>query len=307
MSSIKPSHVLFSALLALTLGGCGDKNSKAVFSPEGGHPSEWMSTHKTSARTNIASCVECHGENFDGGVSKVSCMSPSAVSGFTCHATSPAASLTGCVSCHGISPSGPFGSTAPNRQFAHPKHTALTGCDTCHLNAGSGSAGHARANAAGGRSSATVASSASFPFVYNANGTCSNVSCHGGKVTPAWSGAINIVANDNSLCLKCHEQGTSLGVPQYNSYYSGFNSTRSITNMHEFHIVGQAANCTDCHNIGTMTNFQQHFGGIATKTFTAPANTIGGVPTKIGSYTATTKSCANVVCHPFNFTGHWIE
>ncbi len=315
MPSIKPSHVLLSALLSLALGGCGDRNDKAVlFSPEGGHPSDWVSTHKASAKANVASCDECHGKNYDGGISKVSCMSQSAVSGFTCHATSPAANLNGCVSCHGGLPSGPFGTLAPNRKAAHTKHTALPGigCGTCHFKAGYGTPGHAMADAAGGIRKATVALPADFDvnpasgtFGYNADGTCSNVSCHGGKVTPAWTGSINIVANDNNLCLKCHEQGTAAGVPQYNSFYSGVFSPNGITNLHAFHVVDQGANCTDCHNIGTLTDYQQHFGGLTTKTFTIPGNTIGGAPTKIGSYTLSTKTCSNVVCHSFN--AQWIK
>jgi predicted CxxxxCH...CXXCH cytochrome family protein len=308
MSQIKPSHLILSALLALSLGGCGDRNDKAVFSSAGGHSPDWVSTHKVSARANVESCVECHGENYDGGVSRVSCTSQSAVSGFTCHATSPVANLTGCASCHGGSPSGPFGTAAPNRKAAHTKHTALAGigCGTCHLNAGFGTVGHARADAAGGRSSATVASSASFPFVYNADGTCSNASCHGGKVTPAWTGSLGIVADDNSICLKCHEQGTAPGTPQYNSFYSGsFSGTDPATNTHTSHL-SRGAFCTDCHNIGKLTDFQKHFGGISAKAFTAPDNTIGGLPTKIGSYTASSKTCNTVSCHP-NLNPRWIQ
>ena len=299
MPQIKPSHLLLSALLALALGGCGDKNDKVVFSPEGGHPSDWAATHKTSARANVESCLECHGENYDGGVSNVSCMSQSAISGLTCHAGNPAANLTGCVSCHGVSPSGPFGTVAPNRVGAHTKHTALPGigCDTCHLNAGSGTSGHAMANTAGGRRSATVASSALFPFVHNANGTCSTVSCHGGKVTPVWTGSIDIVANDNDVCLSCHASGTG----QYNSFYSGL-STPDV-NLHTFHLEDQSANCTDCHNIGTLIDYQKHFGGLATKTLTAPGNTIGGASTKIGSYTV--KTCDTVECHTAFHPAKW--
>lgn len=307
MSSIKPSHLLFSALLALALGGCGDRNDEALILSESGHPSDWVKTHNTSARANVGSCTDCHGENYDGGISRVSCTSQSAISGFSCHFSSPAANLTGCLSCHGVAPSGPFGTSAPNRKAAHTKHTALAGvvCDTCHLNAGFGTPDHVRADAAGGRRSATVASSASFPFVYNADGTCSNVSCHGGKVTPAWTDSLAIVADDNSICLKCHEQGTAPGTPQYNSFYSGrFAGTVPATNTHTSHL-GRGAFCTDCHNIGTLTNFQKHFGGISTKSFTAPDATIGSSPTKIGTYTINTKTCSNVACHAFN--AEWIQ
>jgi predicted CxxxxCH...CXXCH cytochrome family protein len=317
MPQIKPTHLLVSLAMALALAGCGDKNGKAVLSLESGHPSDWLLTHKTSTRADAGSCVECHGENYDGGISRVSCTSATAVSGFTCHATSPVVNPTGCVSCHGGLPNGPFGTVAPNRKSAHTKHTALVGCDTCHLNAGSGTPGHAKADAAGGRSGATVKLSP----VFNANAvsatfdntvkTCSNVSCHGGKVTPVWTtGSINIVAGvngDNSVCLQCHEPATTAGIPnspQYNSFYSG---------LHVFHLArivnGFNINCTDCHNIGTLTNFQQHFGGITTGTFTAPGTTIGvGLPTKIGNYDANTKTCSNTVagCHALNHPGQWI-
>jgi predicted CxxxxCH...CXXCH cytochrome family protein len=309
MSSIKPSHVLLTALLAFALGGCGDRNDKAVYSPEGGHLSDWVIIHKTSARADVLSCAECHGENYDGGISKVSCTNATAVSGFTCHAISPVASSTGCVSCHGGLPSGPFGSAAPNRKAAHTTHTALPGvdCAACHLNAGSGTVGHAKANAAGGRNSATVAGSAFFPFAYNADGTCSSVSCHGGKVTPAWAGSITIVANDNSICLKCHEQGTALGVPQYNSFYSGsYSGTDPATNTHASHL-GRGASCTDCHNIGTLTNYQKHFGGILSKSFTTPGDTIGSSPTKIGAYAASSKTCSSFSAGCHVNVRNWIQ
>jgi predicted CxxxxCH...CXXCH cytochrome family protein len=313
MPQIKPTHLLISLAMALALAGCGDKNDKAVFSPESGHPSDWVQTHKASAQTDVASCTECHGEDYSGGISKVSCTSPTAVSGFTCHVSSPVDKPTECVSCHGgVSasgvPTGPFGSndpkSAPNRQFAHTKHIALAGigCDTCHLKAGTGTAGHAKADLAGGRKSATVNGA----FVHNDNGTCSNVSCHGGKVTPAWVDTTEIiVANNNIDCLKCHAPATTAGIPgipQYNSFYTG---------LHVFHLdpAGVNANCTDCHNIGTLTNFQLHFSGIATNTLTSPDKTIGNIPpTKIGSYAVSTKTCSNTVagCHAGNHPGQWI-
>lgn len=315
MSQIKPSHVIVSALLALVLGGCGDKNSKAVFSPESGHSSDWMLAHKSSARADVESCAECHGENYDGGVSRVSCMSAAAVSGFSCHATSPVANQTGCISCHG---NGPFGTTAPNRKNAHTKHTALAGigCDICHLNAGYGTASHAKANAAGGISRATVslttyssahAAGSASTFGYTANagaigGTCSQVSCHGGKVTPDWIGAIDLTSYAD--CIKCHEPRTTGVVSQYNDYYSGSHPVRG--NLHTYHIVTLSAKCTDCHNIGILTNYQKHFGGLATKTLTSPEKTIGGLPTKIGTYTSSDKKCFDT-CHTLNRPDLWIQ
>lgn len=345
MSSIKPTHLLLSVVITVALAGCGDRNSQAVFNVDSrAHPfDDWVHTHKASAQANITSCAECHGADYSGGISKVSCTSPTAVSGFTCHATSPAVNLTGCVSCHGGPPSGPFGSndpvSAPNRQFAHTTHTGVltqigvTGkaiCDTCHLNAGSGTAGHAKADLAGGRSSATVNlspafnSNAAVATFDKAVNVCSNVSCHGGQVTPDWTGqptlawptgAIDIVAGvngDNSVCLGCHAPATTDGIPglpQFNSFYSGFFPSASPPDLHKFHLAqfGQTVNCTDCHNVNTLNISQQHFSGITTNTFTSPGATIGGIPpTKIGNYDASTKTCSNTVCHIGNHPGSWI-
>ncbi|MDD2898522.1 MAG: CxxxxCH/CxxCH domain-containing protein [Desulfuromonadaceae bacterium] len=310
MSHIKLSHLFITSTLALVLGGCGDKNDKAVFSPEGGHPSDWIITHKTSARADVASCTECHGEKYTGGIAKVGCMEPSAVKGFTCHFSSPVENMTGCISCHGNGPYGPYGVTAPNRQFAHARHTALAGvdCDTCHEKAGTGTAGHAKATGTGvSRATVVLASKynaykASVPFGY-ADGKCSNVSCHGGTLTPAWTGTLVVVSGDKNICLKCHEQRGTSGIQPYNSYYSG---DYSGTNLHEYHL-GAAVNatCTDCHRISTLTNYQQHYGGISANTFTAPQQTIGESPTKIGSYSS--GRCLNtaVGCHPSGFNPSW--
>jgi len=148
---------------------CGDENSQAVFNSESGgnHPSGWATGHKTSARANPVGCSECHGDNFDGGISRVSCMNPTAVNGFSCHATNPLESPTECISCHGAAPGGPYGNTAPNREFAHAEHTALTaiteiGCDSCHLNGGSGSINHAKATDTGEPSPAMVQMSSAY-------------------------------------------------------------------------------------------------------------------------------------------------
>ena len=76
MSQIKTALAAFSCVLALSLAGCGNKNSQAVFSPDGGgHPVGWATAHKVSAKSDIESCVDCHGLNLDGGISTVSCTS----------------------------------------------------------------------------------------------------------------------------------------------------------------------------------------------------------------------------------------
>jgi len=309
MSQIRTAIIGGALLTALSLSGCGDENSRAVFHSESGkHPSGWAAGHSASARADLkTTCIGCHGENLDGGISQISCMSPTAVSGFRCHATSPAEIATGCVSCHGVAPGGPFGDTAPNRKFAHDKHTALTGCDSCHLNAGSGTADHAKAAADGGPRPATVTMSDAFraktltTFGYDAtSGTCSGVSCHGGQETPSWStGAISLSAD----CDKCHDQAGD-ATPQYNDYFSGI---KEEFNLHQVHLQSpiQTVVCTDCHNIGTLSDYQKHYSGISTNSFTSPRETVGNngasFPTQIRTYTGTTQSCGiidTVRCHP---------
>lgn len=331
MSQIRTSSLVLATVLSLflmALSGCGDKNSQANLEPgTGKHSADWLpGGHKAAATANILGCTACHGEDYAGGISKVSCSQQTGFA-FTCHATSPAATSTGCTSCHGGPPSGPFGTAAPNRNLAHSVHTPLlTGCSTCHFNAGSGTANHAKAPATGGFNRATM-SFATFvntasPAAFNAaSSTCSNVSCHGGQVTPVWAvptAQTNLlVADDNSKCLTCHEAGPSNGIPQYNSFYSGVSTTNAIPNLHTFHIVDMGRNCTECHNIGKLTDYQLHFGGVTTKSFTLPERTIGNDnpdrlatitgPTKLDAYLTPTKTCVNVACHPAQFPARWIQ
>lgn len=315
MSQIKSALLLLTVASVFALSGCGDENSKADFN-NGEHPDNWITTHKSSARSNIESCRECHGESLNGGISAVSCMSASAINGFNCHVTSPAANPVDCLSCHGGPPFGPYGDSAPNRNFAHTEHTVVADCKTCHLDAGYGTADHARATASGGYRPATIklsesvkAQTVSTSFSYSpATQNCSGVSCHGGQVSPSWTQKIVLIAGNNLLCLQCHEPGTApislcgAPSPQYNSFYSG---TFNDLNLHTEHL-GMGYNCTDCHNIGVLTDFQQHYSGTAVNNptesafnrFVDPGGTIGSSPTNIGQYDKTTKTCGTVSCHP---------
>jgi len=319
MSQITKALLLSVTLAAFTLSGCGDTNSKVVFYPESGkHLPGWTSGHGNSARAEIDSCKECHGEKLDGGISRVSCMSATAVNGFRCHATTPANNTADCISCHGGPPFGPYGNSAPNRNFAHTEHNVVADCKTCHLGAGYGTANHARATASGGYRPATVKMSenvkaqtvpTSFSYAPAPSQKCSGVSCHGGQASPSWNQKIILIAGNNSLCLQCHEPGTApvtlcgAPSPQYNSFYSGsFNDL----NLHTEHL-GMGYSCTDCHNIGVLTDFRKHYSGTAvnnptetaTNRFADPGSTIGGSPTtSIGTYDKITKTCGTVSCHP---------
>lgn len=79
MSSIK-MPLTFGLMLSFSifaLAGCGDKNSQSTFSADSGGThvaADWMpGGHKAAATANIASCAECHGSDYAGGISKVAC------------------------------------------------------------------------------------------------------------------------------------------------------------------------------------------------------------------------------------------
>lgn len=318
MSQINIGKLVGILLLSASLSACGDANTNPQVVPmsgSGSHPAGWITTHKSAA---LSSCTQCHGEDLGGGISNVSCMSKTAVSGFTCHATSPVANPVGCISCHGGKPYGPYGSTAPNRRFAHSKHTLLLNdCNSCHPNAGSGTPNHARATASGGVQSAFVHLTSSYrakaftTYGYDqATGKCSGVSCHGGQDSPVWSTGTITIASDCSLC---HVRGTSVGNPQYNSYYSGKGAT-ATPYLHDLHLGftfpssgGVSVTCSDCHNVGIMTDYEKHFSSIRTNSFTSPAATIGGYPAKVGNYDMLLQKCSNTLtgCHFLNMPRYW--
>jgi predicted CxxxxCH...CXXCH cytochrome family protein len=208
------------------------------------HPAGWFpSGHASQADPSV--CTQCHGDDLNGGVSGISC--------FECHTKGSPFVLTNCTSCHEIPPAG---TTAPDRSGAHAVHNALlnvTGvCNTCHNGAGTGTALHddgiAEVNIL------TTYSAKSGTAVHNADGTCSNVSCHGGQTTPVWlTGTIDV----NTQCTMCHSFGTT----EYNSYKSG---------QHYMHEVVKSVNCTGCHDPSKLV--QNHFTSLNTTSMEGSAS-----------------------------------
>ncbi len=285
MSQIKKSimPVLIVVAGILLMAGCSDPNAKALFSSDSGHPAGWFpSGHVTAAETDPAACTECHGSDLSGGTSGVACTS--------CHINGSPYTLTGCTSCHGDPPNG---TVAPNIAGAHNVVTghfnaALVrlpdGCNTCHNGAGSGTPNHD--NGVVDVSILGVYNAKTGTAVHNADGTCSEVSCHGGQTTPVWlTGSINV----NTQCTLCHVVGTAAGVPEYNSAWSG---------QHAFHVNTQGIGCTLCHNTTTLS--QNHFTTLHTPALEGPAYaTIGGVGTLVTTYTGTTGTSGTCTsnCH----------
>lgn len=96
------------------------------------------------------------------------------------------------------------------------------------------------------------------------SGTCSGVSCHGGKATPRWTASLDATAS----CAACHERGREPGSPQANSYFSG---------RHILHVELLGIPCQTCHDPEVLGRAQtpNHFNGLATPEFEQdPAETI---------------------------------
>ncbi|HYA88348.1 MAG TPA: CxxxxCH/CxxCH domain-containing protein [Nitrospirota bacterium] len=262
--SLLTSLLLIAGMCAL--GGCGssEENKGSVFDADDQqHPANWLITgHPAAALADSSVCMECHGDDFSGGISGVACSS--------CHTNGNPLTVTNCASCHGNPPNG---NAAPNRAGAHnttnghfaPQVTLPDSCNTCHNGAGTGTAEHFDGIVE--VQFLSIYSAKSGTAVFNADNTCSNVSCHGGQTTPNWfSGSINVATQ----CTSCHSYGTS----EYNSFVSG---------QHDFHVNTLAKPCIACHN--TVTLSQIHFISLNTTTVVGAATTIGGGITEVSNYT----------------------
>lgn len=220
----------------------------------GPHPIPWPAHNQSTNQFN--NCSSCHGVALTGGATAPACSQ--------CHTalipgTVPVAGT--CISCHGAPPIGPNGAVFPNLSAAHKAHTQLAMvCSVCHSGGGSGTSTHG--------TSLTVAFAAAYnakngAAVMNQDGTCANVSCHGGITTKFWRGGRVDPLRD---CLFCHEAGTASGIPQGNSYYSG---------EHQKHLVDIGLLCTDCHDMAVVSGGATHFSGLSTPAFElSPASTM---------------------------------
>jgi len=172
-----------------------------------------------------------------------------------------------CTACHAQPPNG---TSEPNIDGAHSAHKAIasigTDCQICHTGASH-------------NGSVDLGFPADYNSAYgaatdNLDGTCSNISCHGGKTTPDWwSGSISLTAD----CTSCHNSSAG----EYISQTSG---------RHRKH---SRYSCTTCHNSTRMPN---HIGDLLTDNFeVSAASTVGGSGTSVGSYS--NGSCSSIACH----------
>jgi hypothetical protein len=151
---------------------------------------------------------------------------------------------------------------------------SLVNCTVCHTGGGSGAALHGTV--------LTVAFPASYnaktgAAVRNPDGSCANVSCHGGIATKSWRGGR---VDPLVECDSCHAAGSAAGVPQNNSYYSG---------EHQKHLQSVGLKCVDCHDMSVVSGGAAHFSGLGTAVFElAPSATMRAPLT----YNAGARSCS---------------
>jgi predicted CxxxxCH...CXXCH cytochrome family protein len=243
-------------LLALFtfIAACSSPNSQSNFNLDTGqHVSNWYpSGHKAAALVETASCSECHGSDYTGGISGVSCR--------RCHINNTPGSFS-CSECHGYPP-------------ATDNHTSHVfpgvSCIDCHMDT-VGTSKHNNGTADIAISAVYNANSGPVTFSTSGN-TCSNVRCHGGPRTQtstqagqnppqstisqtlSWlTGTIDV----STQCSACHIYGAA----EYNSYRSG---------RHYLHVFGEGRSCTDCHdNVKLAIN---HFTTLNTAVMEGPAS-----------------------------------
>lgn len=273
------SNPRFNVTVGTLNNGCEDCHGVNRAHPVWKSSVGWKG-HAT-ARNMGNSCYLCH---LSGGSGRLCA---------ACHTSLPSGTIPtvgACVSCH----------AKPPVTGSHAMHNGLAGvtnvCATCHTGGGSGTAKHD-----------DDTKDVAFDSVYNAksgtagknaDGSCANVSCHGGVKTPVWGGTLS------NGCFACHTAGTS----QFNGFNSG---------QHTEHVINAGLQCTDCHDMGRTSGSASHFSGLRTPTFElAPSATLRNVLTVTGLTPNVSCSPGAVppagtysvgVCHAGTNTRSWLD
>jgi predicted CxxxxCH...CXXCH cytochrome family protein len=291
MPQVKTAKLLFVGFLTLTASfiGCSDPNAQSpINSDTGKHAANWLpAAHMAAATSDLDSCSTCHGADFNGGISGVSCTSCHLGSSTSVHP----ATWVPVYSTHG-----PYatanGTNACSNQYCHgPSLTGVPNsgpsCTSCHL--GSPTSVHP--------ADWVPVYSTHGPYVKaNSTSACANQYCHGLSLTG--------VANSGPSCTSCHLGGLTSGhpadwVPIYSTHgpYVTANGTNSCSNQycHGTTLTGvpdSGPSCTLCH-LGTPTSVH-------------PTDWVPVYSTH-GPYVNTnptgTSACANQYCHGPSLAG----
>lgn len=189
-------------------------------------------------------CANCHGSDFTGGAARVSCLG--------CHADGP----TACTTCHG---NGPISN-------AHTVHrSAKVDCSECHVVPQHwNDEGHILAGgvAITGPAKVTFGARAELmidpadrkgPPTY-ANGTCSNVYCHGAALHAAGGTATEPRWGDPTPpggCDRCHGDPPPSHAPGDCKTCHPGTAPDSATHIDGIVQVGRGPGCSGCHGDAT--------------------------------------------------------
>ena len=81
-------------LLAVFFSCSESRDGNLIFDPAIGHPKSWIKDHGPTSVSSEGSCEECHGSDLRGGISQISCFTPSN-DGQGCHESGPGVIHTG--------------------------------------------------------------------------------------------------------------------------------------------------------------------------------------------------------------------
>jgi predicted CxxxxCH...CXXCH cytochrome family protein len=186
---------------------------------------------------SFALCASCHGEDFSGGKAKVSCL--------TCHSDGP----TACTTCHGAGPT----------SHAHGAHAAsMVTCGDCHVvPARWDDEGHILENGVsitdkparvtfGALAQRTVdAADRKGPATW-ADGTCSNVYCHGDALHASGGTATRPRWDEPATtggCVRCHGSPP----PSHARTDCATCHPSSAAHIDGTIQIGRTAGCDGCH------------------------------------------------------------
>ncbi|MCJ7499044.1 hypothetical protein MUP29_02205 [bacterium] len=236
-------HILLITALAAVIFGCSAANQDSPLSlldANGDHPGDWIEGHGSYAKPDGSLCIDCHGDDLDGGITSVSC-STASIGGQTCHANGP-----------GLHPpdwldksSADFHALAysPASNYCSICHDAAPlslppgyNCLDCHFSEDGTQRIPAGSSFSHGNTSAEHKT-----FTANEAQVC--VNCH----------TANISFGNQGSCHNCHEihekpyLDHNLAVPTSNEFTSQCSACHSITDPP----IGSARVCTSCHIVGS--------------------------------------------------------
>lgn len=312
-------------LMFITILGCSNANDNAIILDQSGkHPAGWLvavngGSHPAAYLSAPDKCVECHGSDLTGGISRVSCFSVDR-NGITCHAQGPVGH--------------PAGWSAPDAHGAHAKAApagsdGMAFCANCH---GADYRGGGNSQKDCLRCHTTAPHPAGWPSV--------------GPITHTATGP-----NNASVCAGCHNSSTpNLAAPWLQlfanspagSFKGGTPDCFTASMCHGD--VRKTSNCDACHSISTTSPFKSLAGATATSdskvgahvkhlnasviaanTACSECHSVPSIPTVFGlhrngtndvvfgvlattgslvpSYTPAGGVCANTYCHGSTLTG----